>query len=182
MMNSSGGGGGRMPTSTATSSSTTSRSSWRSTSVSGSGKRIQKELKDLDSQPPPLSSAGPIADNLYHWLATFIGPTGTPYEGGIFFLHILFPVDYPFKPPKVVFKTRIYHCNVDSSGNLNLDILKDGWSPALTISKLLLAIRSMFFTPNLHPYNAVPSIAHLYQVDRKTHNELAAEWTFRFAK
>ncbi|KMT20710.1 hypothetical protein BVRB_1g006850 [Beta vulgaris subsp. vulgaris] len=165
---SSGGGGG-------------GRTSWRSTSVSASGKRIQKELKELDSYPPPLSSAGPIADNLYHWLATFLGPPGTPYEGGIFFLDILFPNEYPFKPPTVVFKTRIYHCNVDSSGSVNLEILKDGWSPALTISKVLLAITSIFLNPD--PYNVlVPSIAHLYQVDRKRHDELAAAWTHRFAK
>ncbi|KNA22685.1 hypothetical protein SOVF_032030 isoform A [Spinacia oleracea] len=173
MMNSgsSSGGGG---------SSGGGRTSWPST-TSPSGKRIQKELKELDSHPPPLSSAGPIADSLNHWLATFLGPPGTPYEGGIFFLDILFPNEYPFKPPKVMFKTRIYHCNVDSSGNVNLDILKDGWSPALTISKVLLAIRSIFLNPD--PYNAlVPPIAHLYQVDRKRHDELAAAWTHRFAK
>lgn len=49
---------------------------------------------------------------------------------------------------QVVFKTRIYHCNVDSAGNLSVDILKDGWSPALTISKVLLAIRSIFTNPD----------------------------------
>ncbi|XP_021771941.1 constitutive photomorphogenesis protein 10-like isoform X2 [Chenopodium quinoa] len=161
-----------------TGSSSGGRTLWAST-TSGSGKRIQKELKELDC--PPLSSAGPIAYSINHWLATFLGSPGTPYEGGIFFLDILFPNEYPFKPPKVMFKTRIYHCNVDSSGNVYLDILKDGWSPALTISQVLLAVRSIFLTPD--PYNAlVPSIAHLYQVDRKRHDELAAEWTHRFAK
>ncbi|GAB2276931.1 Constitutive photomorphoproteinsis protein 10 [Dionaea muscipula] len=123
--------------------------SWSSTtSVSGSGKRIQKEMGELHLYPPADCSAGPIGDNLYHWIATIIGPPGTPYEGGIFFLDIMFPGDYPFKPPKVVFKTRIYHCNVDSVGNVNLEILKDGWSPALTISKVLLAIRSAFLSPD----------------------------------
>lgn len=106
---------------------------------------------------------------------------GTPYGGGIFFLDITFPSDYPFNPPKVTFKTRIYHCNVDSSGNLGLDILKDGWSPALTISKVLFAIRSIFTNPDSHNL-LVPGIAHLYTVDRPKHDQLAAEWTLRFAK
>ncbi|KAL6341460.1 hypothetical protein AAG906_032579 [Vitis piasezkii] len=163
----SGGGGGRCWPST--------------TSVSASGKRIQKEMMELNADPPDDCSAGPKGDNLYHWVSTLIGPSGTPYEGGIFFLDITFPSDYPFKPPKVVFKTRIYHCNVDSAGNLSVDILKDSWSPALTISNVLLAIRSIFTKPD--PYNAlVPGIAHLYLADRPKHDEVATEWTLRFAR
>ncbi|KAF5735708.1 constitutive photomorphogenesis protein 10 isoform X2 [Tripterygium wilfordii] len=159
----------------ATSSATTS--SW----VSSSGKRIQREMMELNTDPPPDCSAGPKGDNLYHWISTFIGPPGTPYEDGIFFLDIIFPSEYPFEPPKVVFKTRIFNCNVDSSGNVHLGILKDGWSPALTITKVLLAIKSIFTNPD--PYNAlVPGIAHLYLADRTKHDDLAAEWTLRFAK
>uniref|UniRef100_A0A0E0LML2 UBC core domain-containing protein n=1 Tax=Oryza punctata TaxID=4537 RepID=A0A0E0LML2_ORYPU len=115
------------------------------TSVSSSGKRIQKELMDLNASD---CSAGPKGDNLYHWLSTIIGPQGSPYEGGIFFLDIVFPIDYPFKPPMVTFKTRIYHCNVDSTGNLSMDILREGWSPALTISKVLLAIKAIITNPD----------------------------------
>ena len=48
----------------------------------------------------------------------------------------------------MVFKTRIYHCNVDFCGNLYLEILKDAWSPALTISDLLHSIRSIFLNPD----------------------------------
>lgn len=49
---------------------------------------------------------------------------------------------------QVVFKTRIFHCNVDTAGVLSLDILKDSWSPALTITKVLLAIRAIFTNPD----------------------------------
>lgn len=49
---------------------------------------------------------------------------------------------------QVVFKTRIFHCNVDTAGILSLDILKDSWSPALTITKVLLAIRAIFTNPD----------------------------------
>ena len=61
--------------------------------------------------------------------------TDSPYTGGVFFLNIHFPTDYPFKPPKVNFTTRIYHPNINSNGGICLDILREQWSPALTISK-----------------------------------------------
>lgn len=64
-----------------------------------------------------------------------MGPPDSPYQGGVFFLTIHFPTDYPFKPPKVAFSTRIYHPNINSNGSICLDILRAQWSPALTISK-----------------------------------------------
>uniref|UniRef100_A0A493SVL0 UBC core domain-containing protein n=1 Tax=Anas platyrhynchos platyrhynchos TaxID=8840 RepID=A0A493SVL0_ANAPP len=85
-------------------------------------------------------SAGPKGDNIYEWRSTILGPPGSVYEGGVFFLDITFTPEYPFKPPKVTFRTRIYHCNINSQGVICLDILKDNWSPALTISKVLLSI------------------------------------------
>ncbi|XP_068750709.1 ubiquitin-conjugating enzyme E2 E1-like [Montipora capricornis] len=106
-------------------------------------KRIRRELAEITLEPPPNCSAGPKGDNLYEWNSTILGPPGSVYEGGVFFLDIHFPSDYPFKPPKVTFRTRIYHCNVNSQGVICLDILKDNWSPALTISKVLLSVCSL---------------------------------------
>ena len=101
-------------------------------------------LKD----PPASCSAGPVGDDLFHWSATIMGPDDSPYSGGVFFLNIHFPSDYPFKPPKITFTTRIYHPNINSNGSICLDILKDQWSPALTISKVLLSICSLLCDPN----------------------------------
>ncbi|CAK0856844.1 unnamed protein product [Prorocentrum cordatum] len=99
-------------------------------------RRIQKELADLGSDPPDNCSAGPAGDDMFNWQASIMGPPDCPYQGGAFFLNIQFPTDYPFKPPKVQFTTKIYHCNVNSNGAICLDIIKDQWSPALTISKV----------------------------------------------
>merc|ERR1712046_482355 len=103
-----------------------------------------------------------------------MGPADSPYQNGVFFVSIQFPSDYPFKPPKVKFETKIYHCNVNSDGAICLDILKDQWSPALTVSKVLLSLSSLLTDPN--PSDPlVPEIANLYRSDRAKHDQTARE-------
>ena len=138
--------------------------------------RIQKELNNIQKDPPLNCSAGPTDDNLFFWQATIMGPSESPYEGGIFFLNIHFPSDYPFKPPKVTFKTKVFHPNISGSGAICLDILKDQWSPALTISKVLLSICSLLTDPNPDD-PLVPDIANLYNKDKEEFNIKAREYT-----
>ena len=85
--------------------------------------------------------------NLISWWGLFWHDqqSDSPYSGGVFFLAIHFPTDYPFKPPKVNFTTRIYHPNINSNGSICLDILRDQWSPALTISKGIVVLRQVLF-------------------------------------
>ena len=109
-----------------------------------------------------------------------MGPEGSPYHGGIFFLKIEFPVDYPFKPPRIQFSTPIYHCNINANGSICLDILKDQWSPALTISKVLLSICSLMDDPNPND-PLVPEIADLLRRNKRLHDENAREMTMRYA-
>ncbi|KAG6753731.1 hypothetical protein POTOM_041729 [Populus tomentosa] len=256
-------------------------------------KRILKELKDLQKDPPTSCSAGPVAEDMFHWQATIMGPPDSPYAGGVFLVTIHFPPDYPFKPPKVMtfanpgyvhtlvnlkgeslcvcpdegisslldniikimlvvplsprppsgrglrfeplfcnkekgrafislmlfpnqqnwkkysglyevliqyelrcedmlndaalaskacvaFRTKVFHPNINSNGSICLDILKEQWSPALTISKVLLSICSLLTDPNPDD-PLVPEIAHMYKTDRNKYETTARSWTQKYA-
>ncbi|XP_058128541.1 ubiquitin-conjugating enzyme E2-17 kDa-like [Anopheles ziemanni] len=143
-------------------------------------KRLTKELEELQRDPPAHCSAGPIHNNLYQWQATIMGPPDSPYQGGLFSLTIDFPSCYPFMPPKVAFTTRIYHPNINSNGSICLDILRSTWSPALTVSKVLLSICSMLCDPNPDD-PLVPEIAKVYKTNREQYNNRARMWTKRYA-
>ncbi|XP_031973078.1 ubiquitin-conjugating enzyme E2 D1 isoform X6 [Corvus moneduloides] len=142
--------------------------------------RFLVELSDLQRDPPAHCSAGPVGDDLFHWQATIMGPPDSAYQGGVFFLTVHFPTDYPFKPPKIAFTTKIYHPNINSNGSICLDILRSQWSPALTVSKVLLSICSLLCDPNPDD-PLVPDIAQIYKSDKEKYNRHAREWTQKYA-
>ena len=142
--------------------------------------RINKELENLTKDPPANCSAGPIGDDIFHWQATLMGPSDSPYEGGVFFMDINFPEDYPYKAPRVSFSTKIYHPNINSSGGICLDILKENWSPALTISKVLISICSLLDDPNPDD-PLVPDIARQFKSNKEAYNMTAIDWTVVYA-
>lgn len=123
----------------------------------------------------------PAEGRRYIFVAAFVeGPSESPYEGGLFELSLQFPNDYPFKPPKVHFVTKIYHCNINASGAICLDILKEQWSPALNVAKILLSISSLLHACNPND-PLVPEIADLYRKDRDEHDRIARESTKQHA-
>ena len=135
--------------------------------------RLRKEYEQMKNDYTPNLSAAPVDDNLYQWEAIILGPTETPYEGGIFKLNISVLQDYPFKPPIVTFKTKIYHPNINSEGSICLDIFKDStkWAATNTISTVIRSIILLLDTPNeLSPWNKEAN--ELYVNCQKDYNQM----------
>lgn len=124
--------------------------------------RLQTELMQLMTSPAPGVSAFPSADgNLLSWTATIEGPDDTPYAGLTFKLSFAFPSNYPYAAPTVLFKTPIYHPNVDFSGRICLDILKDKWTAAYNIQTVLLSLQSLLGEPNKYVQPHAPTTKHI---------------------
>ncbi|KAG8221586.1 ubiquitin-conjugating enzyme/RWD-like protein [Butyriboletus roseoflavus] len=144
-------------------------------------KRIHREIADAQKEDLGAITLAPTQDSLYRWKATIPGPQGSPYEGGVYNVDIQLAHDYPFSAPKVTFATRIYHMNVSDKGGICIDILKQNWSPALSLFKVMLSLSSLLTDPNPHD-PLVPSIATEYTRNRAQHDRTARRWTELYAR
>ncbi|KAI0827218.1 ubiquitin-conjugating enzyme/RWD-like protein [Trametes gibbosa] len=144
-------------------------------------KRIHREVADLKKEDLGAIKLAPSDDDLFHWNASIPGPEGSVYEGGVFEVEITLGHDYPFSAPRMAFKTRIYHMNINERGGICIDILKHNWSPALSLFKVILSLSSLLTDPN--PKDPlVPTIATEYIRNRVQHDQNARRWTILYAR
>jgi ubiquitin-conjugating enzyme (huntingtin interacting protein 2) len=109
------------------------------------------------------------------------GPEESPYEGGVFYVDIQLTDAYPFEPPKMRFMTKVWHPNVSSAnGAICLDILKEQWSPALSIKTAMLSLQALLSSPEpSDPQDAV--VARQYMDNLEEFNAQAKRWTKEYA-
>ena len=140
--------------------------------------RIRKEIEEIYLDPPENVSAGPIDDkDIYHWEAVITGPEETDYKDGVFLLDIVIPKEYPYKPPKCVFKTKIWHPNIDpDSGSICITVLKTKfWNPSMTIANILLSVMLLFYKPNFKdPLNW--DARNEYEADKEKYKQKIKQW------
>lgn len=152
-------------------------------SKSSAASRLTKELKEVskDDETSGVKAVPINESNPRHLKGTILGPEGTPYEGGVFEINIDIPKQYPFEPPKMKFLTKIWHPNISSqTGAICLDILKDQWSPALTIKTALLSLQALLCSPEPgDPQDA--EVAKMYINKRSEFNRTAKFWTDTYA-
>ncbi|KAF9465718.1 ubiquitin-conjugating enzyme/RWD-like protein [Collybia nuda] len=122
-----------------------------------------------------------IDESPFHLKGSFPGPEGTPYQGGHFEVDIVIPESYPFQPVKMKFITKVYHPNVSSaSGAICLDILKDAWSPVLTLKSTLISLQSLLCSPEPNdPQDA--EVAKHYTTSKNSFDDTAVYWTQIYA-
>lgn len=146
-------------------------------------KRIMKELEDtkLDTKSGVTLKLKDESD-LSQLTGTFLGPPDSPYEGGRFVIDIEVPSEYPFKPPKMKFVTKVYHPNISSAtGAICLDILKTAWTPILTLKSTLISLQALLQSPEPNdPQDAV--VAQAYLADKSQYEKTAQQWTKQYAQ
>jgi ubiquitin-conjugating enzyme (huntingtin interacting protein 2) len=145
--------------------------------------RLKKELAEVGKDDSSGVNAKPVTEgNLRHLIGTIKGPEGSVYDGGVFEVDIVVPTSYPFQPPVMKFLTKIWHPNISSqTGAICLDILKDQWSPALTIKTALLSLQALLCSPEPgDPQDA--QVAKMYKTARAEFDRTARFWTESYAK
>ncbi|XP_065189327.1 uncharacterized protein LOC135819955 isoform X4 [Sycon ciliatum] len=143
-------------------------------------KRIKGEVKQMIESPPPGLSIRSSENDLCYVDCTMQAPACSPYQGGRFELIYRWNHYHPFIPPEVRFRTKIYHPNIDSHGNISLSFLTSEWSTLYTILMTLLSIQSILDDPLLD-MPLVPEIARIYSTDRAKYNTCAKAWTMEYA-
>ncbi|KAL1240164.1 Ubiquitin-conjugating enzyme E2 [Trichinella spiralis] len=143
-------------------------------------RRLMRDFKRLQDDPPSGVSGAPTEDNILIWQAIIFGPQDSPFEDGTFKVILEFTEEYPNKPPNVKFLSKMFHPNVYSDGSICLDILQNRWSPTYDVAAILTSLQSLLDEPNpTSPANSVA--AQLYQENRKEYNkrvQQVVEWSW----
>merc|ERR1712221_13386 len=124
--------------------------------VMAATRRLHKELEDM--RKSGLKSFRDIQvdeQNILTWHGLIV-PENAPYNKGAFRIEINFPAEYPFKPPKIAFKTKIYHPNIDEKGQVCLPIISaENWKPATKAEQVIQALLALIHDPEPeHPLRA----------------------------
>jgi len=138
-------------------------------------RRLIRDFQRLQKDPPFGVNGAPEENDIMKWSAVIFGPADSPWEGGTFKLTMEFTEEYPNKPPKVKFTTKMFHPNIYNDGSICLDILQNQWAPSYDIASVLTSIQSLLCDPNPNsPANH--EAARLYQENRKEYNRRVADF------
>ena len=118
-------------------------------------------------------AAGPINGDFFHWKACFVGPSNTPYAGGLFFIEMKFNENYPKEKPEVIMKTKIYHPNINESGKICLDYLNSKWTENNNVRGIVDSVCELLAEPNFD--------SPLRSIDKLNYEKIAKEYTQKYA-
>lgn len=146
-------------------------------------RRLQQEFAIVNKEGEDEFSAQLQDSDLGFWIVQLRGPKDSPYENGTFILHVRFPSKFPFVPPIVTFRTRIYHPNIDrGSGTIAWSLGSTEWSPSCGMNKNLIVLQNILMEPNPLPdCEAEPEVGHEWRARHELFWQTAKEWTEKYA-
>ena len=144
-------------------------------------RRIMKDLKQWKENPLDCARMSTVPINYREWEVLYYGPDSTPFENGVFTIHIKFQSDYPFKPPDLRFKTRIYHPNITCKGKVCLPELFEEWNPQFALRDIMELLDELIRDPICTEYIGDDDILAEFLYDREKYEQSAAAWTKKFA-
>nr|QBH73234.1 ubiquitin-conjugating enzyme E2 j2 [Thermobia domestica] len=105
--------------------------------------RLKQDYLRLKKDPVPYVVAEPLPSNILEWHYVVKGPEGTPYEGGLYHGKLVFPREFPFKPPSIYMITPNGRFKTNTRLCLSIsDFHPDTWNPAWSVSTILTGLLS----------------------------------------
>ena len=146
-----------------------------------SSARLNKEFGSLQSNPIDRCEINYVGEEISKWEVKLQGPEDTPYEAGTFTLEMDFSDNYPFKAPKVQFKTKVYHPNVKTdSGEICTQAVEKSWVPTQNARYVIETVVSLLSSPR--PEDALEQeIAEQFVNDYEGFAAKVAEYISEFA-
>ena len=153
--------------------------------MKGCQRRLKKELDEIEGNPSDELITQKTSGDLLRWDVLVFGPSETPYEGGRFKLIVNIPPEYPFKPPKVHFETKIYSFLVRENGTVCDHWFSDemSWKPASRIRSVITdKVIELMTSPEKYFGHALCyGLVDLYRRDKEQYISNAKQWTRLYA-
>lgn len=150
--------------------------------VDRKAKRIMKEIEKINNGDfKEVELIIPNDEDIRHLQAILDGPEDTPFYGHKFIVDIKLGKEYPMKPPKVSFLTKMFHPNIGVNGYICLDILQNKWSPAMSIANIITSLQLLLQEPNpASPMNG--TAAKLFKTNKKGYSAKVQEYISKYCK
>lgn len=105
--------------------------------------RLKQDYLRLKRDPVPYITAEPLPTNILEWHYVVCGPEKSPYEGGYYHGKLLFPREFPFKPPSIYMITPNGRFKTNKKLCLSIsDFHPETWNPAWSVSTILTGLLS----------------------------------------
>lgn len=150
---------------------------------------LKREFEELKKNPPGTCGVcvGPGEDKskgIFQWRVSMTGPEDSCYRGGLFWINVDFPEDYPIHRPEVQFRTKIFHCNIGgdeyTEGHVCISSINNWESKPSNMRTVLWDIYSLFYKQNPDdPMNVIAS--DLYKKDKAKFEQTAKDWVIKYA-